>query len=332
MGKNRKKRRTTLKMGEETTKVKIGHKSTNPKKVSASPRMGFGYEDDYGGFGGYGAGWKGGAGKSTYTYQTDEKLEVKLSEKPKLVIPFEIWRDHLIMSHYARGEYTTCMKIATPIKEKPYEFHVVDYFLPTQKSSGASAEWTVDGVKELVGYCKGDIADWYGVFHIHPGGGSTVSMSGIDVAAMWKWAGASKRGIFLVSTAAGARDAWLVVEVAGVKMQIPMEFDLDYVVNSEKSDALKKAIEAKVHEPSYAKPAYAVTPANEKGLAYKNGEHGYWKYEDNGWIWYPKTKKGEVAEESAAEKLAGDAAQTKQSVQADEYWEKYYGKYRGEEW
>ena len=183
-----------------------------------------------------------------------EKMSVNMTVKPKLVVPFEIWRDHLVMSQFAKGEYTTCMKITA--EKDTGKYRITDYFLPTQVCTAASAEWTREGVIELVKYTKGDIEDWYGVFHIHPWKGSTVSMSGTDVNAMWKWVGASKRGVFLVSNIDAAREAWLVIETNGIKMQIPMEFEIDYVVNHEKTEELKAGLLAKVQEPVYAPLAY----------------------------------------------------------------------------
>jgi hypothetical protein len=228
--------------------------------------------------------------KKSWEHETNVKISI--AAVPKLIMPFEIWRDHLVMSQFAKGEYTTAMKVSQS-KESPNEYRVTDYFVPQQKCTGASAEWTKEGIIELVKHTEGVIEDWYGVFHIHPWAGKSVSMSGTDTNTMWKWVGASKRGIFLVSNPDGARDLWLVIEANGVKMQIPMDFEIDYAVSYDKTEELKKLLEAKVSEPVYAAPLYRAAPQQGFG----HGYYDYWdRYDEEFGIGVIPVSAGKVAE------------------------------------
>jgi hypothetical protein len=179
---------------------------------------------------------------TTYTHNDDENIEIRIAKKPTLVIPSSIWRDHSIMSSLVDGEYTTAMTID---QGKGLEFRVIDYYVPEQYATGGSAEWTKDGIKGLVKHTSSDIEKWFGIFHIHPGSGNRVSMSSVDVNCMWNWVKSAKRGVFIVSNKSSAVEAILVLEVNGVRMQIPMSVDVEWD-DGAKREEFKKLLDERM--------------------------------------------------------------------------------------
>jgi hypothetical protein len=187
--------------------------------------------------------------------KVNPKIEVSnasVNINPKITIPYEIFRDHLIMAKNADTEYSTAMKIED---KGNYQYEVKDWFFLKQECSMASAVWLKEGVIDLVKHAEGDLKDWFGVFHIHPKGMSA-KMSSTDENTMWNWLKNSSRGIFLVSNEQGEYECILLTKVGDFKMQIPMSINVP-LTDAAHEDTLKELLKNNIVHPVYTPPTYA---------------------------------------------------------------------------
>jgi hypothetical protein len=264
------------------------------------------------------------------------KIEVSnasVNINPKITIPYEIFRDHLIMAKNVDTEYSTAMKIED---KGNYNYEVKDWFFLKQECSMASATWLKEGVIDLVKHAEGDLKDWFGVFHIHPRGMSA-KMSTIDENTMWNWLKNSSRGIFLVSNEQGEYECILLTKVGDFKMQIPMSLTVP-LADAAHEDALKELLKNNITHPIYSAPTYAPktnwgyginkidpeTPNKKKKRKDKTGKNVELPLEDSD----DPCKDCKATSCFTCAVYQTELGIDSQNVEADKFWQDFEGDYR----